>query len=348
MSGQAQGATVLRGRGAIAFLTGATGFIGSRVARQLARQGYRLRCLVRESSDTTDLERAGAEILRGDLLDRSLLAKGLDGAALAIHMAGAYDIGVVDSAVLERTNVEGTRAFIAAVEEAGTPRAVYISTTAALGPVPEGTGDETTEHPGDRYRSVYERTKVEAHRLAVAAQRRGVPLVIVCPANVYGPGDRGPNARFLMDLLRGRVPALPRRPAWWSYVHVDDVAAGILLAAEYGRTGTTYVLSGEDLPLDEFARRAAALAGRRPPRLRLPTAVLRLGASLMDALARVFRFRSSINRESVDMADGWRWLHSHTRATRELGWMPRPLEEGLPETIAWLLEQAGQGAHRNS
>src|SRR5690606_12462033 len=158
----------------------------------------------------------------------------------------------------------------------------------------------------------------------------------------------GPNARFLLDLIRGRVPALPLRPAWWSYVHVDDVAAGIVLAAEYGRTGTTYVLSGEDLRLDEFARRAAAMAGRRPPRLQLPATVLRLGASVMDALARVFRFRSSVNRESVEMADGWRWLHSHTRATRELGWMPRPLDEGLPETITWLREQAGRGSHRKA
>lgn len=326
----------------IAFLTGATGFIGSRVARLLRERGYRLRCLVRASSDTKDLERAGAELVCGELHDAAVLARGLDGAALAIHMAGAYEMGLVDVAALERTNIEGTRAFIAAVERAGTPRAVYVSTTAALGPVPEGEGDETTEHPGDRYRSTYERTKTEAHRLAVAAQRRGVPLIIVCPAVVYGPGDRSPHALFMMDLIRGRVPGLPTRPAWWSYVHVDDVAEGIVAAAERGRPGETYVLSGEHMRMDEFARRVARLAGRRPPPFRFPAPVLRISATLMDVIARVTGLRTSINRENVEMVNGWRWLHSHAKATRELGWVPRPLAEGLPETVAWLRAQLGR------
>jgi len=326
----------------IAFLTGATGFIGSRVARLLRERGYRLRCLVRASSDTKDLERAGAELVCGELHDAAVLARGLDGAALAIHMAGAYEMGLVDVAALERTNIEGTRAFIAAVERAGTPRAVYVSTTAALGPVPEGEGDETTEHPGDRYRSTYERTKTEAHRLAVAARRRGVPLIIVCPAVVYGPGDRSPHALFMMDLIRGRVPGLPTRPAWWSYVHVDDVAEGIVAAAERGRPGETYVLSGEHMRMDEFARRVARLAGRRPPPFRFPGPVLRISATLMDVIARVTGLRTSINRENVEMVNGWRWLHSHAKATRELGWVPRPLAEGLPETVAWLRAQLGR------
>lgn len=330
------------GSGATVFLTGATGFIGSRVARQLSERGYRLRCLVRPSSDTKDLERAGAELLRGELDDAAVLARGLEGAALAIHMAGAYDMGIVDAAVLERTNIEGTRAFIAAVERAGTPRALYISTTAALGPVPEGVGDETTEHPGDRYRSIYERTKTEAHRLAVAAQRRGAPLIIVCPAVVYGPGDGSPHALFMMDLIRGRVPGLPMRPAWWSYVHVDDVAEGIVAAAERGRLGETYVLSGEHARLDDFARRTAALAGRRPPPFRFPGPLLRLSATLMDVISRATGFRSSINRENVEMVNGWRWLHSYDKATRDLGWIPRSLDEGLPETIAWLRAQLGR------
>ena len=330
------------GDGPIAFLTGATGFIGSRVARLLRERGYRLRCLVRASSDTKDLERAGAELVRGELDDAAALARGLDGAALAIHMAGLYDMGLVDVAALERTNIEGTRAFIAAVERAGTPRALYISTTAALGPVPEGEGDETTEHPGDRYRSTYERTKTEAHRLAAAAQRRGVPLIIVCPALVYGPGDRSPHALFMMDLIRGRVPGLPTRPAWWSYVHVDDVAEGIVAAAERGRPGETYVLSGEHMRMDEFARCVAKLAGRRPPLFRFPGPVLRISATLMDVVARVTGIRSSINRENVEMVNGWRWLHSHAKATRELGWVPRPLDEGLPETVAWLRAQLGR------
>jgi dihydroflavonol-4-reductase len=159
---------------------------------------------------------------------------------------------------------------------------------------------------------------------------------------VYGPGDRSPHALFMMDLIRGRVPGLPMRPAWWSYVHVDDVAEGIVAAAERGRPGETYVLSGEHMRMDEFARRVARLAGRRPPPFRFPGPVLRISATLMDVIARVTGLRTSINRENVEMVNGWRWLHSHAKATRELGWVPRPLAEGLPETVAWLRAQLGR------
>lgn len=320
------------------FLTGATGFIGSRLARRLAARGDRLCCLVRPRSDTTALERLGAELIVGEVTDAEALARGLAGADVAYHMAAVYDIGVVDEAALERANVDGTRAFLAAIQRAGTPRAVYVSTTVALGPVAEGRGDETTEHPGG-YRSAYERTKAQAHRLAREAQRKGLPVIIVCPANVYGPGDRGPNGRFIADLLAGRLPGLATRPAWFSYVHVEDVAEGLVLAAEKGTPGATYVLSGEDCTVNEFAARVCVLAGKRPPRLRFPVPLVRLTGILLDGLARVTGLRFPISRESVDMASEVRWLHSHEATSRELGWTPRPLAEGLPETVEWFLSR---------
>ncbi|HEX7048679.1 MAG TPA: NAD-dependent epimerase/dehydratase family protein [Longimicrobiales bacterium] len=318
------------------FLTGATGFIGTRLARRLAADGDRLRCLVRADSDTAELERLGAERIEGDITDAAALVRGLDGVELAYHLAAIYDVGVVDERAMTRTNVEGTRAFLDAVARAGTPRAVYVSTTAALAPVTDGEGDENTEYPPDaRYPSAYHRTKAEAHRLARAAQRDGLPLIIACPAYVYGPGDRGPGGRFLMDLLAGRMPGLLARPGWFSYVHVDDVVEGLILAAERGVPGETYVLSGEHCSVNDFAARAAALAGRRPPRLRFPVPLARLTGTALDAIGRRTGMRFPISRESVDVAAELRWLHSNAKAGRELGWTPRPLADGLPETIAW-------------
>jgi len=303
-------------------LTGATGFIGSRLARRLAGRGDRgdrLRCWVRPSSQTEELERLGAEIVRGALEDVEALAAALEGVDLAYHLAAVYDIGVVDAGALERANVGGTRAFLQAVARAGTARAVYVSTTVALGPVAAGVGDERTTH-GPAYDSVYERTKVEAHRVALEAQARG----------------NGPNGRYIRDVIRGRIPGLPLSPAWFSYVHVDDVVEGLVLAGERAGPGSVYVLSGEDASLTEFTRQVAWLAGVRPPLLRFPDAAIRLTGSALDFLTRATGWRFPVTRENADTAGGGkRWLHSHERATRELGWRPRPLAEGLPGTVAW-------------
>lgn len=321
----------------LVFLTGATGFIGSRLARRLAARGDRLRCLVRPSSDTEELAWLGAELVTGELDDPEAWARGLEGADLAYHLAAVYDIGVVDERAMERANVGGTRAFIEAVERAGTPKAVYVSTTVALGPAPAGAerGGEDAQWRGP-YPTAYHRTKAQAHGIALEAQRRGAPLVVVCPANVYGPGDRGPNGRFVADLVAGRVPGLLRDPAWFSYVHVDDVVEGLVRAGTTGRPGVTYVLSGEERSVDDFAAEVARLAGRRPPMLRFPVPMARATGAVLDRITRLTGICFPITRETVDAASGGRWLHPHERATHEFGWRPRPLAEGLGEMVAWV------------
>lgn len=316
-----------------AFLTGATGFIGRRLAPLLAEQGYRLSCLVRPTSDTRALQSLGAQLIEGDVADAAGLDRGLGGADVAYHLAGIYDIGPVDASAMNHANVEGTRAFLAAMARAGTPRGVYVSTTLALGPVARGLGDETSASDG-RYRSIYERTKVEAHHLALEAQREGAPVIVVCPAFVYGPGDKGPAGRFIADLLHGRVPGLLAEPAWFSFVHVDDVARGIALAGEFGSPGEAYVLSGESCDMNTFAGRVCALAGKRPPRLRFPNGLARFTGQLLDPISRVTGLRLVITREGVDTTGRLRWLHSAEKARRALGWEPRSLEEGLAGVVA--------------
>lgn len=322
------------------FVTGATGFIGGRLAAALAARGDRLRCLVRDTARARHLERIGARLIQGDVTDDVALQYGLDGVDLAYHLAAIYDVGIVDKAAMERVNVDGTRAFLLIAESAGVPRLVYCSTTAALGPAKDGKTEDTREFDGP-YPSVYHRTKAIAHRIARRAQERGLPLVIVCPSFVYGPGDRGPGGRFIRDLLRGRVPALLTDPGWYSYVHVDDVVRGLIAAGDRGRLGETYILSGEPLSVNDFADRVARAAGGRVPRLRFPTPLARATGSVLDAVARATGLRFPISRESVDSSAQHRWIHSHARATEELGWTPRPVENGLRDTIAWF-QTAGE------
>ncbi len=326
--------------GRLVFLTGATGYIGSRLARRLVERGDRIRCLVRPTSNASALEELGAEIVVGELTDAATIVGALQDVDLAVHLAAVYEVGVVDRRALERTNVLGTRTFLSAIERARTPRAIYVSTTAALAPVPDGEGDEDTEYgPGARYPSVYHETKARAHSMAREAQRIGLPLIIVCPAVVYGPGDRSPMGKYVEDLIAGRLPGLLTRDPWFSYVHVDDVVEAMLLAADKGRAGRTYILSGEHASLSDFLGRVADIAGKRLPRLRFPVGLARATGIGLDLISRITGLRFPISREAVDVGAGHRWLHSNARARDELGWNPRPLAEGLPEYVRWFVDQ---------
>lgn len=309
------------------YITGATGFIGSRVAARLLARGERIRCLVRSRARAAALEAQGAEIIEGDVTDEAAHARGLKGAKRAIHLAAIYAVGLVDEAAMQRTNVEGTRAFLAATRAAATPRAVYISTTVALGPSSDD--PEPRDAYSAPYHSVYHRTKAEAHRLARAAQQAGEPVIIVCPSFVYGPGDEGPAGHFIDDLVQRRVPALLSAPSSFSYVFVDDVADGIVAALDRGTPGEVYLLTGEATDMNDFAARVTRVAGVKAPALRLPVLVVRAVAPLLDAISRITRVRFPITAEAVKTTAIDRWLHTHTRATRDLGYKPRPLTEGL-------------------
>jgi nucleoside-diphosphate-sugar epimerase len=317
------------------YLTGATGFIGGALARRLAARGDRLRCLVRNADRAAALRKLGAELIVGDVVDQHAHEQGMKGCSLAYHLAAIYDVGVVDGKALERTNVGGTAAFIEAIETTSLPRAVYVSTTGALGPTGSDLSDNVIEFDGP-FPTHYHRTKAQGHKVARAAQERGDPLIIACPAFVYGPGDDGPAGRFLQDAVRGKLPGLLTDSAWFSYVHVDDVVAGLELMGERGTLGKVYVLSGEPVQLNTLAARAAKLAGKRLPLLRFPPVLAAGTGAVLDTLTRLTGKRFVITQEGVRSTAHGRWLHSHEPATRELNWHPRSLDEGLPETVRWI------------
>lgn len=313
------------------YLTGATGFIGSRVAQRLLARGERIRILVRSRSKGAPLEKLGAELIEGELADQAVHERGMAGATSAIHLAATYEVGVVDRAAMWRTNVEGTRAFLGALASSGIPRAIHVSTTVALGP--SSHHSEPREAYSGPYHSVYHETKAAAHGLARAAQQNGMPLIIVCPSFVYGPGDAGPAGNFIRDLLGGKLPALLSRPAHFSYVYVEDVVSGIVSALDRGKVGEVYILSGQAAHMNEFAERVAKLGGVRAPVLRFPVPVAKGTGVLLDFVSRLTKLRFPITREGVTTTASDRWLHGHERATRELGYVARSLDDGLAETI---------------
>lgn len=320
------------------YLTGATGFIGSRVARRLIDRGERIRCLVRSPARADELAQLGAELVVGDVTDEAAHGRGLQAADGAIHIAGLYEIGIVAPGALERANVEGTRAFLAAAARAGTPRVVYISSTVALGPTGEVVAEPRDAYEGP-YHSEYHRTKADAHRLARRAQSAGAALTVVCPSFVYGPGDEGPAGTFVRDIVRRKVPALLSRPSWFSYVFVDDVAEGIVAALDRGAAGEVYLLTGDPTSMNEFAQRVAALAHVKAPRMRLPVTLARPAAWLLDAVARPTGLHFPITVEAVKATAVDRWLHKRERAEADLAYAPRSLTAGLPETVAWFQGQ---------
>jgi dihydroflavonol-4-reductase len=319
--------------GRLVFLTGATGFIGGRLARALNDRGYRIRCLVRSPERAAALAAMGAELIVGDITDETALAKAAAGAQLAYHLAAIYEIGRIDVGAMERTNVEGTRRFLSAVQAAGVPRVVHVSSTAALGPVrADVTADDGAY--GGPHPSVYHRTKAESHALAHEAQQRGEPVIVACPGFVYGPGDEGPSLDFISDVLRHRVPGLSTRPTYFTYVHIDDVVDGLVAAGERGAAGATYVLGGESSSVNDFAKRVASIAETWLSPLRFPPPLVTLTGVLMDGISRLTGWRLPINRElAVVGGSGSREDHPHERAARELGYSPRPLAAGLPDTI---------------
>jgi dihydroflavonol-4-reductase len=314
------------------FVTGATGFLGSALAAALQERGDNVVALVRSPAKASDLAALGYDTVVGDLADVEALRSGMDSADAVVHAAAIYDAGVPASRRGEfyDVNVAGTQRVLEGAARAGVGRILYVSTVNALGNSRGAIGDEQTQHDGN-YLSLYDETKHQAHLVAERAIAEGLPVVIVMPSAVYGPGDKSP-IRLPLDLfLKGRMPMMMMGHSGFSYAYIDDVIAGMLAALDRGRIGESYILSGDNMTLREFISVAAELTKRRAPRREVPMPVLRAIAPLGPVLAPLLGLRPNM-RETIAAGDGTYYAR-HDKATAELGYEPRPLREGLRQTL---------------
>lgn len=319
----------------LTLVTGATGFVGSAVARALLARGHAVRALVRRGSDRTNLAGLDVELTEGDLTDTDSLARAVAGCDHVMHVAADYRIWVPDPEAMLRANVGGTRALMLAAQAAGVGRIVYCSSVAALGLTGDGTlADETTPVSEESVIGIYKKSKYRAEQAVLALVReRGLDAVIVNPAAPIGPRDikPTPTGRMILDADAGRMPAYVETGL--CVVHVDDVAEGHMLALERGRAGERYILGGENLSLQALLALVDAIGGRARSRLRLPREAIWPVALVCEALAR-FGVEPMVTRDHLRMAKKMMFF-SHAKAASELGFSPRPAREAVADAVAW-------------
>lgn len=319
------------------FVTGGTGFVGAAVVRALLNQGRAVRAFARPGSDRRNLAGLDIEIVEGDLRDPASVARAVAGTERVFHVAADYRLWVRRPAELYEANVEGSRALVRAAAEAGVNRIVYTSSVAVLatakGPVPS---DEAAPVTIAAMIGHYKRSKFLAEQAVVEQAAAGAPVTIVNPSTPVGPRDikPTPTGRLIRDAAAGRLPAYV--DTGLNIVHVDDVAAGHLLAADRGSVGRRYILGGENLSLREILALIAHAAGRRPPKMRLPRRPLYPLAWMSEAWARGTKSATEplLTVDGLKMAGKLMWFSS-ARAETELGYTFRPAGEAIADAVQW-------------
>ena len=319
----------------LCLVTGATGFVGSAVARALLSGGHEVRVLARPGSDRRNLADLTVEIAEGLLEDAPSLARAVAGCRYLFHVAADYRLWVPDPAPMYRANVEGTRVLMRAALDAGVERVVYTSSVATLGLVAEGSADEETPSSLEDMIGPYKRSKFQAEEVVRdLIERRGVPAVIVNPSTPVGPRDRKPTptGRLILEAARGHMPGYV--DTGLNIAHVEDVAVGHIAAAEVGRVGERYILGGEDMSLAQILVEVGQAAGMRPPQMRVPYSVAYPAAIGAELIARLTGREPFITRDGVRMARK-KMYFSSAKAARELGYAPRPAREAIADAVGW-------------
>lgn len=318
-------------------VTGASGFVGSAVVRALLAAGHRVRVLLRPASPRRNLENLAVEVAVGDVRDVVSLRHAVAGCGFIFHVAADYRLWVRDSAAMYATNVTGARNVMQAAAEAGVERIVFTSSVATLGLKADRTpADENTPVRLNDMIGTYKRSKFLAEAEVMRlVNEEGLPAVIVNPSTPVGPRDirPTPTGRMVLDAACGRMPAYV--DTGLNLVHVDDVAAGHLLAFERGAVGERYILGGRNMSLQEIFIEIAAITGRPPPGLRLPHNLVLPIAYISEAWARVTnRGEPRVTVDGVRLSRKYMFFSSD-KARRELGFNTRPVAEALADAIEW-------------
>jgi nucleoside-diphosphate-sugar epimerase len=313
------------------FLTGATGFIGAQVARQLAQAGHQVVAVVRSPDKAQDLVKLGAAVHKGDVTDKESMRLPMTGVDGVFHIAGWYKIGARDKRAGAQINVEGTRNVLELMRELNIPKGVYTSTLAINSDTHGQLVDETYRYDGPHL-SEYDRTKAAAHHLAEQFIAGGLPLVVVMPGLVYGPGDTSSVRTAFIQYLQRKLPIVPEQTAF-SWAHVDDIAHGHILAMEKGVPGQSYIIAGPTSTFEDALKLAEQITGVPMPKLRATPGLLKAMSGLMGYVERAVPVPEDYTAEYLRINAGTTYIGDNAKARRELGYQPRPLKQGLAETL---------------
>lgn len=314
------------------FVTGATGFIGGKLARELVKRGHQVVTVARNPAKAGDLAALGIEVVKGDVTDKESMRAAMTGVDGVYHVAGWYKVGVRDKSQGAAVNVEGTRHVLELMRELAIPKGVYTSTLAIYGDTKGKLADESTPKPM-QFDTEYDRTKSVAHfDVALPMMRDGLPLVIVQPGMVYGPDDTSQmRAGFWLPFLQRKLPMLPQG-ATYAWAHVDDIVEGHLLAMERGTPGECYIIAGEIMTLENAADIASRLTGVPTPSMRVSSGLIEFMSSVMGVIERVVPIEGQYSVEALRSLNA-SYIGSNAKAKRELGYNPRPLEVGLKQML---------------
>lgn len=310
------------------FVTGATGFLGSVLSRQLRQAGHEVHALVRDTRKGSELHSLGVQLFQGDVTDKESMRAGMQDVDGVFHVAGWYKIGVHDKTDAEKVNVQGTRNVLELMKELRILKGVYTSTLAVNSDTHGEIKDEKYRFTGSHL-TEYDRTKAAAHDIAEQFVKDGLPLVIVMPGGIYGPGDTSVLRTTLIQFLQGKLPMLPTR-AGFCWAHVEDTARGHILAMEKGVIGETYIIAGEPHTYQGAFTLASQITGKPTPRF-VSASFFKVLAVLVKPFDQVLP--ETYTSETMRLLSGVTYWGDNRKARRFLGYNPRPLTEGLESTL---------------
>jgi len=323
------------------FVTGATGFIGGHLTRRLLKDGHEVAALVRDPKKAIDLETTGVEIFKGDITRKETLKEPMEGCDGIFHVAAWYKVGAHDSDRAEEINVRGTKNILQTMKELSIPKGVYTSTVAVFSNTHGEIKSEDHIFKG-KHLSEYDRTKWEAHYSIAKPMvlNQDLPLVIVMPGVVYGPGDNSSVGRLFDDYLKGDLGILPCCTKY-CWAHVEDTVEGHILAMEKGRAGESYIIAGEPHSMVDAFKIAEKVTGIGKPRIELSTATLKIMSKVMSLFNVFLNISERYHPETLRVAAGVSYMGDNAKAKEELGYDPRPLEEGFGEYLPKRIEELG-------
>ena len=327
------------------FVTGATGFVGAALVRELAARGVHVSALMRSSAKANELSGSPIRLVQGDMLDLHALEQGMEGCDAVFHLAAMAGVWSKDPGAFDRVNVEGTRNVLDAALNSGVRRIVLTSTGGVMGPSPgRGIAVNETTNLKPVLASAYERSKVAAENLALSYQQKGMDVVVVNPTRIYGPGPLNESnsvAKLADQFRRGTWRIIPGNgESIGNYVYLDDVVQGHILAMEKGISGERYILGGENASYNQLFDLLRELTGKRQALIPLPLPVMMLFAGWESGMAQLFGKKPLIVPEFVRKLSQ-DWPMSSEKAQTTLGYQITPLRQGMSRTLGWLEQGAG-------